>query len=83
MALWSTQTLTYLSTRNVSWGGKGDRWVGLTNSPPSCTYCLEIWELQNNATLRVRNKSVQGLLYLYLTRYFNPKHEEDERKTVW
>jgi hypothetical protein len=29
-ALRSTQPLTEMSTRNISWGGKGDRCVGLT-----------------------------------------------------
>jgi len=33
-------------------GGKGGRSVGLTNLPPSCTYCLEIWEPQPSGTLR-------------------------------
>jgi len=82
MVLWSTQPLTDLSTRNVSRGSKGDRYVGLTTLPPSCADCLEIWEPQTNATLRISNRPVQGLLYLYLTRYFNPKHEKDERKSV-
>ena len=41
MALGSTQPLTEMSTRNISWG-KGGRCVGLT-LPPSCADCLEIW----------------------------------------
>jgi len=32
-------------------GGKGGRCVGLTNLPPSCAECLEIWELQPPGTL--------------------------------
>ena len=43
MALGSTQPLTEMSTRNISWG-KGGRCVGLTTLPPSCGNCLEIWE---------------------------------------
>jgi hypothetical protein len=31
--------------------GKGGRCVGLTTLPPSCTYCLEIWEPQPPGTL--------------------------------
>ena len=31
--------------------GKGDRCVGLTNSPPSCADCLETWEPQPPGTL--------------------------------
>jgi hypothetical protein len=29
-----------MSTRNISWGGKGGRCVGLTTLPPSCADCL-------------------------------------------
>jgi hypothetical protein len=43
MALWWTQPLTEMSTRNVSWG-KGGRCVGLTALPSSCADCLEIRE---------------------------------------
>jgi hypothetical protein len=50
MALGSTQPLTEMSTRNISWGGKGGWCVGLT-LPPSCTDCHEIWELQPPGTL--------------------------------
>jgi len=52
MALGLTQPLTEMSTRNISWGGKGDRCVGLTTLPPSCAECLEIWEPQPPGTLR-------------------------------
>ena len=52
MALGSTQPLTEMSTRNVSWGGKGGRYVGLTTLPPSCADCFEIWEPQPPGTLR-------------------------------
>ena len=52
MALGSTQSLTEMSTRNISWGGsKGGRCVGLTTLPPSCADCLEIWEPQPPGTL--------------------------------
>ena len=51
MALWSTQPLTEMSTRYITWGGKGGRCVGLTTLPPSCPDCLEIWELQLPGTL--------------------------------
>jgi len=30
---------------------KGDRCLGLTNLPPSCADCLEIWELNPPATM--------------------------------
>jgi hypothetical protein len=52
MALASTQPLTEMSTRNISWGGKGGRCVGLTTLPPSFANCLETWEPQPPGTLR-------------------------------
>ena len=36
MALGSTQPLTEMSTRSISWGGKSGRCVRLTTLPPSC-----------------------------------------------
>ena len=36
MALGSTQPLTEMSTRSISWEGKGGRCVRLTTLPPSC-----------------------------------------------
>ena len=50
-ALGSTQLLTEMSTRNISWG-EGARCVGLTTLTPSCADCLEIWEPQPPGTLR-------------------------------
>ena len=44
MVLGSSQPLTEMSTRNISWGGKGGRCLGLTTLPPSCAECHEIWE---------------------------------------
>ena len=54
-ALWAlglTQPLTEMSTRNISWGGKRGRCLGLTILPSSCADCLEIWEPQAPGTLR-------------------------------
>jgi hypothetical protein len=51
MVLGSTQSLTEMSIRNISWG-KGGQSVGLTNLPPSCAECLEIWDPQSPGTLR-------------------------------
>jgi hypothetical protein len=51
MALGSTQPLTEVSYRNISWG-KGGRCVGLTTLPPSCDNCLKIWEPQTFGILR-------------------------------
>jgi hypothetical protein len=51
MALGSTQSLTEMTTRNISWG-KGGRCVELTTLPPSCADCHEIWEPQPPGTLK-------------------------------
>ena len=53
MALWSTQPLREMSTRNISLVGKGDRCVELTTLPPSYTDCVEIYDPQPPRTLRV------------------------------
>jgi len=62
-ALELTQPLTEMSTRNISWAGKGGRCVGLTTLPPSRADCLEIWETQTQGLYR----PVMGLLYLFTT----------------
>jgi hypothetical protein len=51
VALRSTQPLTEMSTRNISWGGKCDRWVRMTTLPTLCVDCLEILEPQPSGTL--------------------------------
>jgi hypothetical protein len=51
MALGSTQPLTEMNTRNISWS-KGGRCVGLTILPPTCADCLKIWEPRPPVTLR-------------------------------
>jgi len=50
MALVLTQPLTEMSTRNISWGGKVGRDLGLKTLPPSHADCLEIWEPQPSGT---------------------------------
>jgi hypothetical protein len=52
VALGSTQPLKEMSARNIFWGDKGGRCVGLTTLPPSCADFLEIWEPQPPGTLR-------------------------------
>jgi hypothetical protein len=47
-ALWSTQPLTDMSTRNISWGLRRP----VLTLPPSCAERLEIWEPQPPGTLR-------------------------------
>jgi hypothetical protein len=75
MALRSTQLLTEMSTRNISWGGgggggKGSWCVGLTTLQPECANCLEIWEPQPPGTLWSCNRPVQGLKNVLCIRHF-------------
>ena len=51
MALWLTQPVIEISTRNISLGGKGCQCVELTTLPTSCADCLEILEPQPPGTL--------------------------------
>ena len=44
MALGSTQPLTEMSTRSISWG-KGGRYVRLTTLPPSCAVVMKFGNL--------------------------------------
>ena len=68
MALGSTQPLTEVITRNISWGGggKGGQYVWLTTFPPLFADCIEIWDPQPSGTLCASNRPVQELFYLYL-----------------
>jgi hypothetical protein len=52
VALGSTQPLTEMNTRNISWMDKGGRCLGLITLPPSCADCLEISEPQPPGNLR-------------------------------
>jgi hypothetical protein len=66
MALGLAQPLTEMSTRNISRWVKGGRCVELTTLPPSCAYCLEIWDSQPPGTLR----ACPGIA-LNFTHYYN------------
>ena len=63
MALGLTQPLTDMSTRSISWGGKGGWSVGLT-LPLSSADCLEIWEPQSSWNPQGLSRPVMGLLLL-------------------
>ena len=52
MVLGSTQPLNKYEYQEYFPEGEGGWFVRLTNLPPSCTNCLEIWELQLPGTLR-------------------------------
>ena len=53
MTLGLTQPLTEMSTRNISWGGNGGRYEGLTTLPPSCADCTgqqRFWPMRKNVS---------------------------------
>jgi hypothetical protein len=64
IALGLTHTLTEMSIRNISWGSKGGRCLGLNTLPYSCVDCLEIWERQPFWNPQSLSRSVIGLFYL-------------------
>jgi hypothetical protein len=67
VALGVIQPVTEMSTRNISWGGEGGRYVGLTTLPHSCADdCLEIWESQPPGTLRVCPRLYRNCFTLFL-----------------
>jgi hypothetical protein len=41
-----------MSTRNISWAGKGGQCIGLTTLPPAHADCHEIWEAEPPGTLK-------------------------------
>jgi len=63
MALGSTQPLTEMSTRSISWGGKGGRCVRLTTLPPSCAVVMKSGNL-NFLELSGHLRPAMGLLFL-------------------
>jgi hypothetical protein len=64
MALGSTQPPTEMNTRNLSWGGKGGRCVGLTTLPPSYADCLKNLGSSSSWIPKGLSRPVMGLLYL-------------------
>jgi len=60
-------------------GGTGSRCVGLTILPPSCAYCLEIWEPQESGA----PGPVQGLLYLaFILIYVRLRYDRPDDRAV-
>jgi len=70
MALGSIQPLREISTRNISWGRKGNWCMGLTNLPPSYADCVDIWEPQPPGT----HRACLGLYRLWFTFNFYIKY---------
>jgi len=57
----STQPLTEMSKRGISWG-KGGRCVGLKTLPPSLADCIDILGASTSWIPKDLSRSVQGLL---------------------
>jgi hypothetical protein len=49
------------STQEYFPGGNGSRGAGLTTLPPSCVYCLEIWEPEPPVEDVLSNHNVRNL----------------------
>ena len=62
----STQSVTEMSTRDISGWGQGGRSVGLTTLPSSYADCLEILGSQNSWGPKGLSWPVMGQLYLLL-----------------
>jgi hypothetical protein len=71
VTLGSTQPLTEIRTRNISWG-KGGRCVGLTNLLHSGADCLKIWKLQPPGILWACQEIALPLPLLLLSNYMDP-----------
>ena len=71
MALGLTQSLTEMSTKNIS-GGKGGRYIGLTIFLHSNAEGLEIWESQPPGTLRACPGLKRAFLLLVTSCTQNP-----------
>jgi len=65
MALVSTQPVTEISIRNVSWG-KGGRCICTNDLTTFHLYMPNLWKSWSLHLLKPLSKPVQGLLYLYL-----------------
>jgi hypothetical protein len=61
----STQPLTGMSTRNISWG-KGGRCVGLTTLPTSCARLSRNLGASTSWNPKGLSRPVMGLLFIFL-----------------
>jgi hypothetical protein len=77
MALGSTQPLTEIITRSISWGAIGGRSEGLTTLPPSSADCLEIWEPHPPGTLSACPDMYRDSLTLLSTLVILPYYHDD------
>ena len=71
MALRSTQPLTEMSTRNISWG-KGGRCVRLTTLPPSCAVVTKSGNLnflEPSGPVQACNGTALPYVYIYIYIY--------------
>jgi hypothetical protein len=66
-ALGLTQLLTELSTRRISYGGKGGQSIGLTTISPLCANFLEILGASTSWSPKGLSRLVNGLIKNNLT----------------
>jgi hypothetical protein len=59
---WSRLTQTEMSTRNISYGGNGDRCEGMTTFRPTCANCLKILGASTSSSPRGLSTAVQGYI---------------------
>ena len=81
MALGSTQPLTEMSTRRISWGGKCGRCVWLTTLPPPCAVVMKFGNLnflEPSGPLQACNGTALPLPYKLMNK--NPKQLLEIRK---
>jgi hypothetical protein len=71
MALGSAQPLTEISTRNISWGGKGGRCIEFKNLPYWYADFYEIWGTLTSPNPQGFSRPVMGLLYVTEFSSFN------------
>jgi hypothetical protein len=68
---WGRHSLSQKLVRGLSHGGQGGRCVGLTNLPPSCTDCIEIWKPQTHGVPRAHQGLYRDSLYVTFTHYIH------------
>jgi hypothetical protein len=67
----STQSLTEMGNKNISWrGDKDGRYLGLKTLPPSCAECLDILGASTFWNPKGPSRHVMGLLYSSLPPIF-------------
>jgi hypothetical protein len=78
MTLDSPLSLTEMSTRVISWGGKGGQCLRLTNLSPSCAYFLEILSASSSSP-----KGLSRPVYRYTLHLLYPPEPPESVYICW